>query len=360
MKILGFLMLSAILILVLIFGFRQKLERDISLPVYAPTPTSYPLPSRAKNQKPKLSLFVPYWTLSEEQITSDNYSQIIYFGLNPNSDKDLSYHQIKNIEKFISITDPNLSKAITINMTNNKQNLEILKDPKKQQKIIDQAIDISNKYGFKEIILDLEITAIPFDSLTKQISAFTGDFFKNAKANNLSFSQAIYGDALYRPRPYDLKSLAQNTDRLFIMAYDFHKPLGNPGPNFPLSGQQKYGYDLKTLTDSLLKIIPPQKITFIFGYFGYDWTTDQKQNSTQQAKSLSYNEIKQNFIENCRAKNCKTTRDQNSSELNITYTDENNKNHSIWLDDPKSIKEKQAFLQTRNISSYSFWAYSYF
>ena len=81
-----------------------------------------------------------------------------------------------------------------------------------------------------------------------------------------------------------------------IMAYDFHKVKGNPGPNFPLNGKETYGYDLQKMTDDFLQFVPPEKLTIIFGLFGYDWVIDDKNNALQSGEALSYLQIKQKFL----------------------------------------------------------------
>jgi spore germination protein YaaH len=209
------------------------------------------------------------------------------------------------------------------------------------------------------IILDLEIAAIPFDSLTQAISKFSKSFYTAAKKSNLKYSIAIYGDTFYRARPYDVKILAQNADTIMIMAYDLHKAKSNPGPNFPLHGREKFGYDFTAMTDDFLKVVPSNKITVIFGSFGYDWQVDQSQTAQAQAQALTYSQIKQKFLNQCSFKNCKITRDRQASETRITY-EEDNKNHVIWFEDPQSIKQKQNYLKQKGITSFSYWAYSYF
>ena len=134
------------------------------------------------------------------------------------------------------------------------------------------------------IVLDLEIAAIPFDSLVKKINKFTGTFYSASKKNNLTFSLTLYGDLFYRARPYDVKTLALNADSIMIMAYDLHKARGNPGPNFPLIGADKFGYDLTKMTDEFLQSVPPQKITVIFGVYGYDWLVTKKNSRSKQPK----------------------------------------------------------------------------
>jgi spore germination protein len=114
------------------------------------------------------------------------------------------------------------------------------------------------------------------------------------------------------------------------------------------------------LTDDFLKLIPSDKITIIFGLFGYDWQVDDKGNATQPAQALTLLQIKQKFIDQCAFSECAWKKDKDSAETTVSYTDNDGKKHIIWFEDMESVKQKQEFLKTKGINSFSYWAYSYF
>lgn len=349
-------------------SFKYKINKDLSQPVLVPMPmpSIAPYPSvRQSSPETRIkitkSLFVPYWTLSNNQIETNGFDKIIYFGIKPDKQGiSQTEQEEKNLEKFNGSLPADTQKLLALAMTGSQENLEILDSPSLQQKIIDQTVAIAQKNNMNGIVLGLEIAAIPFDSLVKKISKFTSTFYAASKKNNLTFALALYGDLFYRARPYDVKTLAQNADTIMIMAYDLHKARGNPGPNFPLNGSEKYGYDLSKMTDNFLQFVPAQKITVIFGVFGYDWLVTEKEQSLQAAQALSLSQIKQKFIDTCEFANCVLNRDKDAAESQIHYTDHENKNHIIWFEDMESIKRKQVYLKQKGITSFSYWAYSYF
>ncbi len=341
---------------------KYKINKDLAQPVHAPVkiepPTPVPISQKTTSS---LSLFVPYWGLTSEKIESEKYNQVIYFGVAPDSGNiNLTQQDESQLDNFNKIAPSGSQKLLALRMTNNQDNFTTLKDPTQQQKIIQETIKIAQKNNMQGIVLDLEISAIPFDSLVKQINSFDDAFYTTVKKNNLTFSLALYGDAQYRARPFEVKTLAKNADNIMIMAYDFSKAKGNPGPNFPLKGSERFGYDYTNLTDDFLKFIPSDKITVIFGLFGYDWLVDEKGNATQPAQAMTLLQINQKFINQCAFPKCEWKRDKESAEVAITYTDNDKKKHIIWFEDMESVRQKQEFLKTKGINSFSYWAYSYF
>jgi spore germination protein YaaH len=275
------------------------------------------------------SLFVPYWSLNnltypsnEEGLilsetkelalsfpkgltpTNERINSFVYFGLSSLTDgsinkSDAGYLQLPVFSRFVSdlttSTDSDLPRVTTrgptlsetkgltptilsIRMLDPSINESILENETKQSTLISEIIDIAKENNFSEILLDLEMSAtLPTDKLTQQINSFVVYFSKECAKNNLTFSITLYGDIFYRNRPYDVKTLVKYVNHIYIMAYDFHKSKGNPGPNFPLSGKEKYGYDIKTMINDFLIIVPNEKITFVLGMYGYEWTVDERE-----------------------------------------------------------------------------------
>ncbi len=342
---------------------KYKLNKDLSERIYTPTtPMPSPVPSQPITEsKSHGSLFVPYWTLSDNLIDTNGFEQVIYFGIKPdNQGINRSEQEERLLEKFNDLLPTDTQRLLALRMTKSQENLRILSDELWQQKIIDQTIEVAQKHKMKGVVLDIEISAIPFDSLIQQINKFIRNFYVASKKNQLSFTLVLFGDSFYRARPYDLKSLAKNADAIMLMAYDLHKPGSNPGPNFPLIGREKFGYDFAQMIDDFLKFVPAQKITVIFGMFGYDWIVNEKEQATQAARALSLSQIKQKFIAKCDFPKCDAARNKEAAETQIFYTDNNGKNHVLWFEDMESVKRKQEYLKTRGITSFSYWAYSYF
>ena len=293
------------------------------------------------------SLFVPYWSL-ESDFNSNIYERVIYFGISTNENginkEEVGY---KNLGKFSLINFINSKKYLTLRMLNTEDNLKILKNSSSTNQIIEQTISIAKQNNFIGIVLDLEMSVLFGDDITSQINEFSNSFYKEAKGNNLNYSVAIYGDVFYRKKPYDVSNLAKNSDEIMIMAYNFHKSIGEPGPNFPLDNAEVYGYDMKVLMDDFLSIVPPEKLTMIFGMYGYDWIVDDKGRPIRPAQSLSLNEIRNKHLNDCNGEKCE-------------FKDSDNKKHIIWYENEESVSKKIEYLKSRGVGSFAYWAAGYF
>lgn len=337
---------------------KQKIFRDFSADVISnqlssPTPYEKIVPSG----KEKTSEFVPYWTMSSG-IDSEADS-LIYFGVSPNIDGiNIEDEGYRLLPRFLDLTEER-EKHLAIRMLDQDTSTQILESSQIQDRVIAGSIDLAKEKNFDGIVIDLEYKALPFDSVIKGINSFFTKFSREAKKNNLKFSVLIYGDSFFRVRPYDVKHIGEESDEVMIMAYDFHKAGGNPGPNFPLDGQDEYGYSFKEMVSDFLSVIPPEKITVVFGMFGYDWRVDEKNVSLGSATALSLAQMQQRFVNGCKFSNCALTRDEDSKELVATYTDGEEK-HTVWFEDIESSDAKKTFLRERGINSFSYWAHSYF
>jgi spore germination protein YaaH len=354
-----FMLLGVLFLLYFTFNqVKQQVRSDLYSTVSV-TPEAKPTLAENHTSKDETSLFVPYWTISNPMDVSD-YSEIYYFGVTPSdTGVDTIDEGYKGLSRFTSRVK-NGESFLTLRMLDAQQNSAILDDTSKQNKLISQTLSLAKNNGMKGVVLDLEQSSFPFDSLITQISTFSKTFYQEAHKQNIQYYVTMYGDVFYRVRPYDVKTIAQNSDRMIIMAYDFHKARGNPGPNFPLGGKNDYGYDLTALTQDFLKIMPADKVSVAFGYYGYDWQVDKDGKSVENGTAISTKEIKADFIDSCKYTKCEWNRDTTSAETKVTYVDNEGKNHIIWFEDETSVSQKKKYLQKYGISHFTTWAYSYF
>ena len=320
----------------------------------SPPPTDIPI-----IQKKSLAVFVPYWSLSKNPIIVDA-DTLLYFGVGV-SESGIDTNEIgyKAISKFTNGAKNGVKKLLVIRMINSSINSKVLEDKTIQKKIIDQSVVTAEKNGFSGIVLDFEIKALAFDSVVNNITTFYSLFAKQAHKNNLQFDITLYGDTFYLARPYDVGKIGTYSDHIYIMTYDFHKAGGNPGPNFPLSGKDTYGYDMKQMISDFSKSVPSNKLIITFGLFGYDWIVDKQNESNVVAKPLSYTDIRSKYLNGCLEKDCKITRNA-SGETSITFMDRDNHKHIIWFEDRTSMEKKKQFLSTKGLNSTAIWAYSYY
>lgn len=307
------------------------------------------------------TLFVPYWTMGKDIIDITGYDQLVYFGVTVDTNgintDDQGY---KNLDTFFAKTTTSSKRLLGVRMINSDSNTTVLENSSLQKKIITETIQLAKDKGFDGVVLDFEISAIGFDTLTKEISNFETQFAASVKENSFPFYATVYGDTFVRLRPFDVSVIANASDGIMIMAYDYHKASGDAGPNFPLHGTSDDPYDMVAMISDFAKKVPAKKLMVIFGLYGYDWQLDDQKRSTGQAVALSDYKIQQKFLTNCQLAQCKITRDTTSAETEITYRDASFHNHVVWFEDMQSVEKKIAFLKTQGIFSFGYWAYSYF
>lgn len=316
----------------------------------------------------KKTLFVPSWNLKEIQ-TYDEYDRLMYFGISATEQginkSDEGYKQINNfLESKENIND---KTYLVIKMIDSNSNQTILANRKLQSTIIKETMEIVKEKKIKGLALDLEISTLFNEDIIKQINTFVQDMYTSSKKYYIPFSVIIYGDVFYRKRPFDVDMISKYSDEIMIMAYDFHKSIGEPGPNFPLSKGRHYPYDFKTMINNYLILINPEKITVLFGMYGYEWIVDEKRRPVKPAKALTLKEIRKSFIEKCEWKECLVKRDPDSFETEVNYIDSQiidtyaaMNMHVVWFEDEESVRAKTDYLLQKGITSIGYWVAGYF
>ncbi|HRN96487.1 MAG TPA: glycosyl hydrolase family 18 protein [Candidatus Levybacteria bacterium] len=306
------------------------------------------------------SVFVTYWTLNSES-SLEGYNSAYYFGVEAN-EQGINKDEIgfSRINAFLEKTKHIPNRFLVVRMVDKEVNSEVLKDVQAQKRIADESVAIANEYGFDGIVLDFEISSISFGAVTDRVTAFYTTASKVTKNNNLQFYVTLYGDTYYRVRAYDVKKIGDLADRVLIMSYDFHKSRGNPGPNFPMSGKEEYGYDFQKMISDFSNDVDIEKLEIIFGMFGYDWEVDDEGKATEYGDALSTQEITLSYIDDCSQARCEWKRDLQSQEVVILYETTDGTKHTVWMEDRESAKRKKEYIQNKGISKVSYWAYSYF
>ena len=325
------------------------------------TPSSFPTPTQsARKLIETKAIFVPYWSLGSNDLVIDQYDRVFYFGVKATfSGINKSDDGYRKLPIFVEKT-AGKKTYFTIQMLDDTANDAVLRNSKIQETISREAIQLAKENSFSGIVLDLELKPTLDEKEAGRVNDFVHKLYTVAKSQDILLSLAMYGDTFYRNRPFDVSYLAKNSDEILIMAYDFHKSRGDPGPNFPLDGATIYGYDFAQMLTDYGKFVPPDKTTVVFGMYGYDWTVDEKQRPIKPAKALSLLDIKKQFIDSCQWKNCLVNRDSVSGETEVDYVEAPYQLHIVWFEDEESIRVKGEALRGKGIGSTAYWVYGYF
>ena len=153
---------------------------------------------------------------------------------------------------------------------------------------------------------------------------------------------------------WDYNQLAQITDGLFIMGYNyFYAGSSQAGPISPLGG---YFYDINYTIDDYLSKTDNQIDKLILGlpYYGYDWPVlDSFMNSETTNLGIAKTHEQ--------AMNLKDIHGNNyNSESNAPWISYNSSNwQQCWYEDSLSISTKYSYAKNNNLAGVGIWALGY-
>ncbi|MDO8497851.1 MAG: glycosyl hydrolase family 18 protein [bacterium] len=337
----------------------------------SPTPTSFSLSPTVPVEKTSTltkSIFIPYWATPMKEEDLNPYDELLYFGIEVSPQGVLQNETgYKNLSAFSDLTLPSATKLLVVRMIDTNTNNQILHNKQSWETIANDVVRLASEKGFQGVVLDLEMSGITLIDVSGDINQFVQNMSTTVKGRKLTFSMTMYGDVFYRKRPYDVRTLASYSDKMYIMAYDFHKSLGEPGPNFQYDKGDRYPYDFKTMVTDFSQVVPSDKLVVIFGMYGYDWSVDEKKRPIRTAKSLSLSDIKKEFVNECKWQDCILTRDSLSRETEVNYVTSEIKDnfatiyyHVVWFEDEESVRIKTEYLKEHRIEQIAYWTYGYF
>lgn len=307
------------------------------------------------------TVFIPYWNLPQNLQETEEYKELYYFGIKPNSSGGIEEDEgFANLSRFMSVTNVNSKKYLTVRMLDEDINKEILENPKAQDELIENILEIVSQNEMDGVVLDLEMGISIFNSEKGDINNFVEKYADSLHSKGKKLFITAYGDNYYRKRPYDMSFISDVADGVVVMAYDFHKSSGEPGANFPFASE---GYNFKKMVRDFLRDVPAEKLTIAFGMYGYDWSLGKQGLPLNRATAIALYQIEQKTIPGCkngRLKSCKIFTDEDSKEKNISYIDDEGNEHVIYFEDRESVDIKIDYLKEQGISKVGYWVWGYF
>jgi hypothetical protein len=307
------------------------------------------------------SVFVPYWADMSET-GEDEYARYIYFGITVDENgvdrNDTGYAQLDDFQAFVPSGS---EKLLTIRMIDRDRNADILANEESWDGIVTDVLSVVEAYGFDGVVLDLEVGLMAFGDYTANITPFTEALYMKMSDHDSYVAFSLYGDVFFRKRPYDIEQLNPYVNEFMIMAYDFSKSFGNPGPNFPFKDvQNEYQYDFQQMISDYMTFVEPEKLSVIFGMYGYHWVVDDQGRALKQAEAISLHEIKQQYIDSCPYEECVYKNEEYSRESVITFRDDEGYKNIIWHEDQGSTEVKTNYLLEQGIGDIVYWAWGYY
>lgn len=233
--------------------------------------------------------FAPYWTLSKlENVDFTVLTTLAYFGLPIRTDGSIDKENI-GYKKFISTEATELFKkahtygtrvVATITQMDNDTILSFLDNNEGQENAIEEIVNTVASRGIDGVNVDFEYVGNPGSEYKNKFSRFVARLSEKVHESNpnAQVTVSVYASSAKNEKMYDISSISESTDGIFMMAYDFATPgSSNVIPTAPLYGHKegKYWYDISTAVDDFLKVMPKEKLILGLPWYGYDYPVSE-------------------------------------------------------------------------------------
>lgn len=314
--------------------------------------------------------FLPYWALSEaDKIDIRLLTTVSYFGLDIDGAGNImrfggdgkplegynAWQDNTSLDDFIKRAKRNRTKVqVTLKNFDNGNIERLVTSQTASANFINNALYLMNSKSLDGINLDFEYVGTPPQKVIDGFSILVSDLNKELKRQYPKSKLTIctYIDAGSNTRLFDVAILAQNSDGLVIMGYDFHTPNSTfAGPVAPMEG---YGNSMIGFMTSYLEKVPADKLILAVPYYGYDWPVSKVgQNAAAtggEVRALPYAEILE------ATKKTQINWDENAQTPWYSYTDDNGVPRVVHFENERSLGIKYDFINNKNLQGVGIWA----
>lgn len=277
------LLLTGILLVIIVLQPTQKIISPLAA-------SMLPLHSLSESETRKTNHeifgFLPHWTMDNaNSIDFATLTTLAYFDVKVNADGNLLTDDV-GYQSFISRKATQLfTKAhangtrVVLTLTQMDPNdIEMfLVDEEAQKRTIQQTVSLVERRGIDGINVDFEYgTDAGYQNraiFTKFVKDLTTEMHNRVPNSKVTVS--VYASAVKEPKLYDISSLAQATDGIFMMAYDFATTSSDIAmPTAPLKGykENKYWYDVSTAVEDFLTQMPANKLILGTPLYGLNFS----------------------------------------------------------------------------------------
>lgn len=315
--------------------------------------------------------FLPYWALDYlDDISLKVLSAVSFFGLEVDGEGNIIKTDLEGqtVSPWAYLNDPKfdqfLDKAkkerlkvyVTLKCFNQDNIVKIATSPEAQKNFIEQALFLMNSKSLDGINLDFEYIGTPTDNVRNGFSLLVINLNKELKRQYPSAQLTIdtFIDAASNTRVHDVAILAQNSDALVIMGYDFSTPNSSlAGPVAPMEG----GYSVFNFMSSYLEKAPPDKLVLAVPYYGYDWPVISASFNASVSGSRADVRIRPYAEIADATENTQINWDETTQTPWFSYVDsETNLTRVAHFENTRSLGIKYDFINDKNLKGVGIWA----
>lgn len=324
--------------------------------------------------------FLPYWLTSKADKNYDKYiTTLTYFGLNVGSDgkivkfnapgeEEPGWYTLKSgkVDVFLkNAKRDNINLSLLIFSGDEATISALLSHPTTHaQNLVEEVKPIMQKYGFKDLNLDIESVSVASEDARMRFTAFVKEVKKNMNKHRLgTLTIDVTPTALIKPYLINVTEISKLADYIVLMTYDFHytgslvtgavSPMGGAGINAE--------FDTETGIKEALRIMPSQKILLGTPLYGYEWETlgNTPHSAVMPASGLTVsNRRAEEFIASCAT--CSAQIDPEARESYVMYKDQQTGTyHQMFYPDQQATLEKIRLTNIYKLGGVAVWALGY-
>lgn len=349
-----------------------------------------PLSPMADKQKQfEVFGFAPHWNIDDfGKIDFSVLTTLAYFGIEVDGagrmDTGSAGYTVFLGEKATALfqkAHANGTRVVlTLTQMDNTAIESLLDDPEGQKRLINESVRLVEKRGIDGINIDFEYLGDPGEAYRNKFSSFVASLTEkmHTRVPGSKVTVSVYASATKYQKLYDIASLGQTTDGIFMMAYDFSTSGSDQAmPTSPLYGYKegKYWYDVSTAVEDFLALMPPEKLILgvpwygynfpvvepgekadkYEGYYSYYWWKGRRYSQfhgTEGAHAQTYANAKA-------AESTKSGWDDLGKVGWKAYVDESGVWRMVYFDDVKSLDIKYAFAKEKKLGGVGIWSMAF-
>lgn len=244
---------------------------------------------QVKNSTHEVFGFLPHWTMDgAANIDFDTLTTLAYFDVKVAESGDLitndpgyeSFNSRRATEIFREAHESGTRVVVTISMMNNASLKALMDDPIAQQRTIDQTVALVKARGIDGTNIDFEYDGNPGQEYRNKFTLFASNMTQkmHSEIPASRVTASAYASGVKYAKLQDIGDVAEVTDGIFIMGYDFAITSSEVAmPTAPLNGYKegKYWYDISTAVEDFLSVAPSNKLILGTPWYGLDFPVYQ-------------------------------------------------------------------------------------
>ncbi len=362
--------------------FFQPIQQNILTPIATSLKPLHSLrEGEIKSYQHEVFGFLPHWNFKNtENIDYEALTTLAYFDVKIDPSGDLitddpgyrSFISDQATQIFRTAHKNGVRVVLTLTLMNNDNIKLLLDDAGAQERVIEQSVDLVRRRGIDGINIDIEYDGDPGDEYRTRFTAFSKNLTErmHAEVPASQVTVSVYASGVRYPKVQDIGEVANVTDGIFMMGYDFAVSSSEVAmPTAPLGGYKegKYWYDITTAVDDFLAVMPADKLILGTPWYGLNFEVYEP---SFKAETVSwyywgrrgvlqtYKNVKEYVHPNrSDSTDYKTGWDEvGQVGWKAYYTPASGTWRMVYMDDPRSLGAKYDLAKNKELLGIGIWA----